>query len=629
MAAQRRPWSPSFSLAFRILMLALYNFWEPLHFLDRGSGFQTWETSPVYAIRSWAYILLHLPPIRLASTLLGGDKRPAFFAVRLFLSVFCVLAEAKFYKTVSDKINERVGRYLFFMLLFSAGMWNASTAFLPSSFAMYMTMFAFSFAMDRPNHSNPRRTLLATVFFAIGGIFGWPFALALAIPFVFEELFVFGADRVTPEVYHSWLLKRWTRLFSAGLCALLLFIPVVGIDTLAYGRFSFVPWNIVKYNIFGEAGRGPELYGTSPWNYYLFNLILNFNILVPLSLFALPALLITYCIDTKRLGIVKPSEYEGSPFTTLALRLVPFYLWFGILTSQTHKEERFMFPVYPLLCFNAAVTLYLMRGWQEVVFIKITNSPYRASQSSLFSCFTMSVVVAASVISVSRILALWHYYHAPMTALWAFETEELPRLLNVSGLLPTYSSTPVDETPRIDLSPLKYFELRLCVGKEWHRFPGSYLVPDHVSVDFVKSDFDGLLPGHFNNFIPSNSTSSFWLRPGTRNVPDTQNDLNKEEPSRYVSVASCDYLIDLDFPVHPAESPLEPRYAVDSQTWDRVFCRPFIDARHSRLLTRAFWAPGEVWQKENEFGDYCLLKNRGRVTQKEIQVKSRVSQGEL
>ncbi|KAG5732486.1 putative glycosyltransferase, partial [Termitomyces sp. T112] len=132
--AQRRPWTPSFSLAVRILMLVrmfgvmysniddcdeVYNFWEPLHFLDRGSGFQTWETSPVYAIRSWAYILLHLPPVRLAAALLGTEKRPAFFAVRMFVSAFCVLAEASFYKVVADKINERVGRYLFFMLLFS------------------------------------------------------------------------------------------------------------------------------------------------------------------------------------------------------------------------------------------------------------------------------------------------------------------------------------------------------------------------------------------------------------------------------------------------------------------------------------------------------------------------------
>lgn len=129
-----------------------------------------------------------------------------------------------------------------------------------------------------------------------------------------------------------------------------------------------------------------------------------------------------------------------------------------------------------------------------------------------------------------------------MTVLWAFETKEIPHLLNVTGLISTYPGIPVDETPRIDLTPVKHLDLKLCVAKEWHRFPGSYLVPDGVIVEFVKSDFDGLLPGHFENTPAKvNSTSALWLRPGTSHVPDAQNDLNKEEPSRYVSGLSSLY----------------------------------------------------------------------------------------
>lgn len=52
----------------------VYNFWEPLHFLDQGYGFQTWEVSPQYAIRSWAYILLHYVPPRISGILFGVDK---------------------------------------------------------------------------------------------------------------------------------------------------------------------------------------------------------------------------------------------------------------------------------------------------------------------------------------------------------------------------------------------------------------------------------------------------------------------------------------------------------------------------------------------------------------------------
>jgi alpha-1,2-mannosyltransferase len=76
-----------------------------------------------------------------------------------------------------------------------------------------------------------------------------------------------------------------------------------------------------------------------------------------------------------------------------------------------------------------------------------------------------------------------------------------------------------------------------------------------------------------------------------------------------VEVSTCDYLLDLDFPRHPVESPLEPRYAVDTAHWERVVCRPFLDARHSPLLTRTLWLPGQRWWEMNEYGDYCLLRS--------------------
>lgn len=154
-----------------------------------------------------------------------------------------------------------------------------------------------------------------------------------------------------------------------------------------------MPWNIVKYNIFGDAERGPDLYGTSPWYYYISNLFLNFNYLLPLALISLPALAVTYVVDRKRLGFATPSNDQSSPYTLLSLRLAPFYLWLAILTAQAHKEERFMFPVYPLLCFNAAITLYLARGWMEVAFIKVTKSPYRVCQLNVFYILPELIIV--------------------------------------------------------------------------------------------------------------------------------------------------------------------------------------------------------------------------------------------
>jgi alpha-1,2-mannosyltransferase len=94
---------------------------------------------------------------------------------------------------------------------------------------MYMTTFAFSYALAPSSAQNKQRTLAATVLFATGAIVGWPFALALAVPFVFEELFIFSADRVAPEIRMPWMFNRWKRLFTAGLAAALIFVSVLGI----------------------------------------------------------------------------------------------------------------------------------------------------------------------------------------------------------------------------------------------------------------------------------------------------------------------------------------------------------------------------------------------------------------
>lgn len=232
----------------------------------------------------------------------------------------------------------------------------------------------------------------------------------------------------------------------------------------------------------------------------------------------------------------------------------------------------------------------------------------------------MSVVVVSTLLSLSRIRATWHNYHAPMTMMHSLEYSELPRLLNVTNLLPPVTAIPngrnSGETREqmIDLGPIKDFDLTLCYGKEWYRFPGHYLVPAGIHVEFIQSEFKGLLPGHF--IESANQSSSLWARPQTRYQPKTMNDQNKEAPSHYVPVESCDYLVDLDFPEHPVESALEPRYMTMTDTWEKVDCRPFLDARHSSIWGRTLWLPGETWSKLNSWGEYCLLRNKKSVEEK-------------
>jgi alpha-1,2-mannosyltransferase len=93
-------------------------------------------------------------------------------------------------------------------------------AFLPSSFAMYATTLAYAYGFIPSASRLRQRTLIATLSFAIGAVIGWPFALACAVPFVFEELFVFAGDKVLAEQRQGWMLNRWTRLAWSGFLAL-------------------------------------------------------------------------------------------------------------------------------------------------------------------------------------------------------------------------------------------------------------------------------------------------------------------------------------------------------------------------------------------------------------------------
>ena len=42
----------------------VFNYWEPIHYVVYGTGLQTWEYSPTYALRSYLYIMMHASLIR-------------------------------------------------------------------------------------------------------------------------------------------------------------------------------------------------------------------------------------------------------------------------------------------------------------------------------------------------------------------------------------------------------------------------------------------------------------------------------------------------------------------------------------------------------------------------------------
>ena len=85
-----------------------------------------------------------------------------------------------------------------------------------------------------------------------------------------------------------------------------------------------------------EIGRAPplpaQLYGVSPWHFYLQNLLLNFNVLLPCALAAPPLVGLSSILVTGRKRRVVTAQ--------LGLVLLTSYVWIGFFSIIPHKEAR-------------------------------------------------------------------------------------------------------------------------------------------------------------------------------------------------------------------------------------------------------------------------------------------------
>jgi alpha-1,2-mannosyltransferase len=270
------------------------------------------------------------------------SKVTEFYFLRAVLAVTCAACSTRFYSVIRRTVNARIATFFMMILVISPGMYHAAPAYLPSTFAMYCTMLGLAAFMDRSGGT--LRTSQGITWMAIGSVLGWPFAGALVLPFVTEDIFA------------GWLAGRldltFRRLFhgaSNGMAVL--FIQTV-IDSIFYRELVCVPLNIVLYNVFSGGSRGPDIYGVEPWHFYMRNLALNFNIWFFLALAAPAIILVQYYFAR--------TPISWHTLLRSMFNVSPFYLWLAIFTIQPHKEERFMYPAYPALAWNAAFSLHLL-----------------------------------------------------------------------------------------------------------------------------------------------------------------------------------------------------------------------------------------------------------------------------
>jgi len=545
-----------------------FNYWEPTHYIMYGSGFQTWEYSPEYSLRSYIYILWHAGMGHVAR-LIGVDlifgKIGIFFFIRIILGTISSACEAAFVVSVYRRFSHLTALLTLVFLGLAPGMFNAGSAYLPQSFTMCALLLSFSAWMRQHDGT-------AIFFMGVASLIGWPFSVLIGIPMGLDILLRRGVLRTA-----AWGVS------SATVC---IAIPVA-VDYLYYRKFVFAALNIALYN--SSSTHGANLYGIEPWTYYMINLFLNFNVAFFFSLLALVYATLLFAFTYKQPDPRTARAYNMLRYTA------GFYIWLGIMLRMPHKEERFLFVVYPLLCLAAAYFIAEFYDTMEEFARHEEKAAARGGSKTgvtakkarqkrqLNTLFVAIVVGVFGALSVLRIAAMIHNFSAPFTVYQRLYDVEKARIVKEAVKL---SASPASSAIAAGISTKN-----VCVGKEWYRFPSNFfLQTPYTQMQYLKADFSGLLPKPFEP-LPN----------GTWTIPSAMNDMNRQELSRYVDVSACDYIVDLEL-----QQQNEPRYG-QLADWEVLYEERFLDSSQSPTLTRAFFFPN-ISPKHNRYGVYQLLR---------------------
>ena len=468
----------------------VYNYWEALHHMlfREDSSFQTWEYQ--YQLRSYAY----LEPLRLyASFILYLNpiitKLQLFVMMKQSLAALTAMLELVWIQHVPHS-----SIFVALLLLFNAGMYHASSALLPSA-SFIQAYLICSVLFLRGQH---KLFVVAAVAYTLSC--AWPF----------------GALILAPQAMHI-LVRERKRLVSflsfIALVTVIIQMLVTWIDSIYYGKLVFPSWEIVRYNLFNN---NDSLYGTEPLSYYLKNLILNFNIGI-IGLLVLPVMIFT-----------RQRQQHRKEQRELRTLVYPLYLWILITFPRPHKEERFLYPIYPILVFSAYYFVDTSLNFAGRVVSGLSRHKELSERQRTF-CHAI-IWGPVIVLSLLRIEALKRYYQEPVEQVYE-------RVSQLEG------------------------PVTVCTAGEWYRFRSSFYLPPSSQLQFTPSSFKGQLPQHFGDNQPFNSE-------------------NREESSRYVDESACDYVIEL-------KSSRELAW----ENYEIIYSHPFLDAHRTSVLHRIFYIP--------------------------------------
>ena len=589
-----------------------FGYWEPLHYLLYGTGMQTWEYSPEFAIRTYSFISFFYP-FAWAYKYVGLTKPEIFLGVRLILGSLTAYAESRLIASIEKVFGSAYMRMTLIVLLFSPGIFFGATSFLPSAVAMSLTMlFLASWLQGK---------FVAAIAWACTSVLctGWPFVGVIYFTFGIHMLFVrYGEKGAAGVVSLAAQGAAILALNAAYACS---------VDSLMYGKLTSPTWNIIVYN---AGGNGDTLYGEAPLKYYLNNLMLTMGASWPTAMTA-PWIYLKEYLSQPPVSKPQARRVLGV-FATLAISTL---LWLGMLFSRPHKEERFLYPAYPLIALmsvSAAVYISDLVGQvvsqiagertplsivEEFRIVKeIRDSPGKKSSEKLEEmkekvkgrdslsyklkhAVILSFLLGTVTLGFSRTYSNFTNYGGYMQV-WREAYKSVPALAKAQG----------------EINFSKSEALQVCTGSEWYYFPSHFFLPDKARLAFVRDGFYGQLPQHYDG--------SAGILAGTSRAPkQPMNDQNKEEFGRYIAVDECDFVVSTVSATREEDTtpmlrkmtifrdPSERSKLIDEeldlQYFEVAATRGVLDADKSKVaVLRALSVPYYSW-KYNKLKRYQLL----------------------
>ena len=157
-----------------------YGYFEPLHYLFAGYGMQTWEYSPNFAIRTYAFITPLLGVMSVLKALLVNHPfipKLAYFSIaKVILGLVTAFSSQTFENSIRSVFGDRQASIFKYLMLLSPGIFYASTSFLPSAVCMSLVMLSFAKLLSK-------QYFISILYGCIAVLWtGWPFVGVVFLP---------------------------------------------------------------------------------------------------------------------------------------------------------------------------------------------------------------------------------------------------------------------------------------------------------------------------------------------------------------------------------------------------------------------------------------------------------------